>query len=246
MSASVRTNARIATAFVGTVLVASLIVWGVSRGPAPASASPTTQQQLLTFTGSGTAKIAPDTASVSAGISSHGASADAAQAAASHRMQSLIDHLKGTGVAESHMRTEDASVYEDWEHKGSYVASQSLTIDVDDPAKAGALLGEATAGGADTVSGPSFGLQDQRSGYAEALHQAIADARAKADAAAAQMDAKVTAVYSIGESSDGGEATPMYAMAGAAATNGAAVDVPVEQGTQDVSLTVQVSFTYER
>lgn len=229
------------------VVLALLVAWGIWNATDLASgASPSTEQRLLTFTGSGSAQIAPDSASISAGVTATGSDADSAQDSASRKMRALVAHMKAQGLDADDLQTTDASVHEDWERTGRFVANQSLSITVDDPVRAGVLLGEATEGGADTVSGPAFRLEDQRAGYDEALRAAIADARAKADAAAAHMDAKVRAVYSIGESGAGG-GIPIYATtameAGAADR---AIPVPTEQGTQTVSITVQVSFTYER
>jgi uncharacterized protein YggE len=231
---------------IGALAIAVLVAWSVLRGSdSTASAAEPNEQRLLTFTGTGTAQIAPDSASISAGVTADGSSADEAQDAASRKMNALLTHLRGAGVAKRDLQTTDASVSEDWEHEGRFTASQSLTVRVANPDRAGELLGEATQGGADSVSGPSFGLEDQRAGYDEALRTAIADARAKAEAAASQMDARVRAVYSVGESGSGGAPQPMYAAAGVAA-DAKAMTVPTEQGTQSVSLTVEVSFTYER
>ena len=230
----------------GALLLLALAIWGIWRATDSASAAaPSTEQRLLTFTGTGSAKIAPDGASISAGVSANGTSADAAQDAASRKMGALLTHMKAAGVEAADLQTTDATVSEDWERKGTFVATQSLSIRVDDPSRAGTLLGEATEGGADSVSGPAFRVDDQRVGYDEALRVAIADARAKAEAAAAHMDAEVLAVYSIGESG-GGSIMPYAAGAMEATAMDSAMKVPTEQGTQDITMTVQVSFTYDR
>lgn len=229
---------------VGLVLLAAALAWGIWRGADRATAASGTQQRLLTFTGSGTAQVEPDSASISAGVTATGSSADEAQDAASRKMRELVAHMKRLELASSDLQTTEASVHEDWEHEGRFLASQSLAIRVGDPSRTGQLLGEATQAGADTVSGPSFGLEDQRAGYDEALRTAIADARAKADAAAAHLGAEVRAVYSIGETAAAGGG-PMLARESMAVTADAATKVPTEQGTQTVSMTVEVSFTYE-
>jgi uncharacterized protein len=229
----------------GTLLLVGLAGWGIWHSTETSQAAPAAEQRLLTFSGSGTAEIAPDGASITAGVTAVGRSADEAQDRASRKMRRLLDHMQGLGISDEQLETTEASVYEDWEDEGRFRASQSLEITVEDPARAGKLLGEATQGGADTVSGPAFALDDQRAGYDEALRSALADARAKADAAAAQMEARVLAVYAIGESNGEG-GVPMYAEAAATTARDAAVDVPVEPGTQSVTMTVDVSFTYER
>ncbi|MCW2924375.1 MAG: hypothetical protein JWM98_1779 [Thermoleophilia bacterium] len=245
-----RTNRTLQASLIAFVALAvgALLAWAVWSGSdSEASAAPAGgQARLLTFTGTGTAHVQPDGASISAGVSTKGASADAAQDAASRRMAALVKHLRSVGVAKQDLQTSDASVNEDYEHEGRFSANQSLTIRVRDVDRAGELLGEATQGGADSVSGPAFSLEDQRAGYDEALRTAIADARAKADAAASHMDATVRSVYAIGEAGSTGERIPMLAATAGMATDAKAVDVPTEQGTQDVTLTVEVSFTYDR
>jgi len=226
-----------------SVLLTALLAAVLLRD-AQAASAPGTEQRLLTFGGAGTAQIAPDSATIQAGVSGTGSSADDALDEASSKMSGLIAHLKRQGVTSKELQTSEVSSYEDWERKGQYRASQSLTIQLDDPAGAGKLLAEATEGGADSVGGPAFAAEDQRAGYDEALRRAVADARAKADAAAAQMDARVVAVFAISE--QGESPGPLYARATAADAGGAAEAVPIEEGTQTVSLSVQVSFTYSR
>lgn len=246
MSYARRSPARFSLIALGALALALLVAWGIWRTSESAAATPpSTEQRLLTFTGTGSVQIAPDSASISAGVSASGSSADAAQDAASLKMRALVAHMKAAGLGADDLQTTDASVSEDWEREGRFAANQSLSIRVEDPARAGALLGEATQGGADSVSGPAFGLEDQRAGYDEALRTAIADARAKADAAASHMDAEVREVYSIGETDRGG-AVPIFEGAPTATAMDSATEVPTEQGTQVVSLTVLVSFIYDR
>ncbi|MCW2926091.1 MAG: rane protein [Thermoleophilia bacterium] len=246
MSFTHQSPARTSIAVFGVTLLALLVAWGVWRASdSEAATAAPSEQRLLTFVGTGSAKIAPDGATITAGVSTRGASADAAQDAASKAMRVLIAHMKAAGVGASDLQTADVSVSEDWERRGIFVANQTLTITVDDPARAGELLGEASQGGADTVNGPSFRVEDQRVGYDEAMRVAIADARAKAEAAASQMGAKVLGIYAVGEA-DSGSSMPMYAMAGATKMTADAVAVPTEQGTQDATMTVRVSFRYER
>ena len=78
--------------------------------------------------------------------------------------------------------------------------------------EAGKLLTAANAAGAGGVSGPSFSVDDTRAAYASALRQAIEDARAKAEAAAAQMGVKVGGVVSVDDQA-GGLQPPMFAAA---------------------------------
>jgi len=235
-------TAAIAGAILSAVALVALL--GIWRSTSDDASTGRAQQRLLTFSGTGSAQLAPDSASISAGVSATGASADEAQDTASAKMTRLVKHMKRQGLSSKQLQTTDVSVYEDYQRKGRFQASQSLTITLDDPSRAGELLGQATQGGADTVNGPSFGLDDKRAGYDEALRMALADARAKADAAAVQMGAQVHDVYAIGEAgANSGGPEPLFA-GGAAMESTDAKAVPVEAGTQTVTLNIEVSFTY--
>ena len=66
------------------------------------------------------------------------------------------------------------------------------------------MIAAATAAGADSVNGPSFSLAEQSAAYRDALRGALADARSKADAAAAAMGVKILGTSTIAENSSGG------------------------------------------
>lgn len=233
-AATVPTLGVLAIAVVAIIAVAAMYRAGQAEAVE-------TRQQLLTFTGTGSAQVAPDKATLQVGVRTSGTSADEALDAASEKMRVVIRRIKDQGLDDEQLQTSDVSTYEDHEREGRFWASQSLTITLDEPERAGTLLGEATDAGADTVHGPAFGLEDQRAGYDEALRQAIADARAKAEAAASHIDADVGAVVSINEPDHVGGPGPMTT---AAAADARTEEVPIEEGTQTVTMTVEVSFSH--
>lgn len=219
-------------------LVAAVFAW-TARSEA-ASPMEVGHPRLLIFSGTGSTQVAPDRATLHVGVQATGTSADEALDEASGRMERLIARLKREGLDADQLQTSDVSTYRDHERDDRWRASQSLAVTLDEPERAGKLLGVATEAGADTVSGPSFGLDDQRSGYDEALRRAVADARAKADAAAALTDRRVDEVISITEGTGGD--VPVRATT--AVMEEGARDVPIEQGTLEVSMTVEVAFSY--
>ena len=115
-----------------------------------------------------------------------------------------------------------------------------------DVAKAGDVLTEANAAGADSVSGPYFSVENQEGAYAEALKKAIDDARSKADAAAAQMGVTVTGIVSVDETPGAAQPPIAYAadMAGGAAEESVRSSVPVQPGDQEIYASVTVTFSY--
>ena len=146
----------------------------------------------------------------------------------------------GSGIAPDDLRTDQASTYQDYDSK-KWTAQQSLTITVRQIDRAGEILTAANAAGAENVSGPGFGVEDQSAAYRDAIGRAMADARAKADAAAAMMGVRVTGIVSVDET--GGEQPMVYA-ARAATEDSAGGAVPTELGTQDITSTLTVTFQY--
>ena len=215
---------------------------GLAPPPAFAAQDPGPLAAYLRFTGSGSVQMRPDTATIWFSVRGRGETLRSAQDRASVAMRKLIAAIRAAGVDEADLRTEGGWSYGGWyEEDGLRVAMQSLTVTVRDIANAGALLAAGIDAGASDASGPSFSLSDQRDGYASALRKAIADARSKADAAAGLLGIDVTGVVSVDESP--GYAPPPYVY-GAAVEGAGTAPVPVEPGTQMVSATVTVVFSY--
>jgi uncharacterized protein YggE len=197
--------------------------------------------QYLRFSGSGDVKVKPDTADVEVGTSGQGASSSQAQNEASHKMQSVIDKLKALGISPDDLQS-NVSAYPDYEHKGQWLASQSLSVTLHDPSRAGAVLAAATDAGADSVSGPSFSMSDQHAAYQQALRAAIQDARSKADAAASEMGVHVSGVVSVSDQSE--PQPPVVFSAAAGVAKDSTAPAPIQQGTLDVSAQLVVVFSY--
>ncbi len=239
----------------GAALIAAALALKPSSStpgaPPPAQAATTATEPgalvpYLRFTGSGTVTVRPDTAEIYVSTVATGATSKAALDAVSRKMTKVQARLAELGVAKDAMTTTGASTYQDFDSK-KWRAELSMTVKAPQIDQAGKLIAEANAAGADGVGGPSFSVDDTRAAYASALRQAIEDARAKAAAAAAQMGVKVGGVVSVDDQA-GGVQPPMFAAeaarASADAAGAAPVPVPVEPGTQDVTASVTVVFTY--
>lgn len=199
-------------------------------------------QRTLTFSGSGDVQLRPDTALVSVSVHGEGASSDAALAVASAKMKAVLQALRSLDavhISESDLVTQGVDSSPDWEHEGRFLSDQSLSVTIHDPARAGAVIAAATAAGADSVDGPSFSLAQQSAAYRDALRSALADARSKAEAAAAAMGVRILGTSTISESSGGGPI--MYS---AAAAKDSASAPPVQIGPVTVSAQVTVTFVY--
>jgi uncharacterized protein len=240
-------------------LIAAGLALRPGGGPATAlaAASPApsdkaiSMDRYLSFSGTSSVTLDPDTASISASVHGDGDSAGAALNVASAKMTTLLAALKsldGVTFKKGDLVTDGVSTYKDWneDKPNHWLADQSLTITLRQTDKAGPVIAAVAAAGGDNVSGPSFSLEDQRAAYRQALRGAISEARAKADAAAEAMGAQVSGVISISEQGGSVPAGPVaYDVAAAKSTGGTVAPPPIEQGSITVPATVTVVFGYE-
>ncbi|HEX3328325.1 MAG TPA: SIMPL domain-containing protein [Gaiellales bacterium] len=214
-----------------------------SRAPAaPAARTPGgVLQPYMRFTGTGNVTMHPDRGTISFSVHGTGASLSDAQSAASRAMNLLIAKMRSDGVARSDMRTDGGNGCPCGQH-GEYTADQSLTVTVRNLSKSGRLLADGAATGAQSDYGVDFSIGNQHHAYDAALRSAIADARSKADAAAAAAGLHVSGVVSVDES----QQQPYYdrELTLAPARAVALPAVPIRRGTQKVSADVTVVFSY--
>jgi uncharacterized protein YggE len=218
---------------------------------ATASTTPGPLVPFLRFSGTGTITVKPDTAVINVGANGDGKTSSSALQKAAKRLAAVQDRLLSLGVARDDITTTGNWTYQDWQAR-SWHAELSVTVKVRKIDDAGKLLSEASDAGASNVSGPSFSVADTHAAYGEALRKAIEDARSKAEAAAAQMGVKVTGVVSVDDQSQGSimpygvmmDSSKAMAAPSAGGAASTPVPVPVNPGTQDISATVLVVFSY--
>ena|SRR5919201_857643 len=222
------------------LLGAAVVFAGVGR-PGAAHGSPAPGGRGITVTGTGTATAVPNEASFSFGVQSEGATAAAAQAANAERMARVVAALKAAGIAARDLQTADVSVYPDWSRDGSRIegfrAHASVQANVRQIARAGAAVDAAVAAGATETSGPSLERGDRAALYRTALRKAVADARAKAHALAAEAEVQLGRVVRVDENGVMSQPQPVYAQALAARA-----ETEIEPGTQETQATVTVTF----
>jgi hypothetical protein len=209
----------------GTALPAALA--------APAQAG---DDHTLTFSGTGSIDLHPDTATVQLTTVGEADTSQAALNQTSDAMTKVIAAIKGlttVQIADDDLQTGDISSYQDWDAPRDWHASQTLTVTLHDPSQAGQVIAAGNGAGADQVEGPDYSVQDQRDAYRTALRDALTDARGT-----------VSGVISVSEQDDS-SAQPIYAMASKAAGASGGTEVPpTEQGSLTVSASVQVVFAY--
>ena len=197
----------------------------------------------ITVTGVGTVTSVPNEATFTIGVQSEGATAREALASNSDQMNRVIAALKSAGVDKSDIKTQDVSVSPSYRDEGEidgYMARNSVSVKIDDLSKAGAVLDAASNAGANEVYGPMLSRSNQDKLQADALRDAVDDARRKAQTLAKAAGVSLGSVTAITEGFSGGGPEPYYAGGAERAVLDKAA--PIEPGTQDVQATVTVTF----
>lgn len=128
-----------------------------------------------------------------------------------------------------------------------YTASQTMTVKLKiengDKSKLEKLTGLIPALGAKYTNGPNLEV-DNKEALNQARQEAIADAKAKAEVTAQALDMRLGKMLYYSESNGGGMPVPMYSARAVTMEMKAqdAAPVPVELGTDKVSLTVQITY----
>ncbi len=219
------------------------LLFGASSGNYP---------QQITIEGVGEVDVAPDMAELNLGVSAKGTTAAEASQKSTETMNAILAVLKEKGIVEADIQTSGYNLAPNLEWNGTeykedgFKASQNVNVKVHDLTKVGEILTAATGAGATDVGGVTFSLEDQDAAMQEARIEAIAKARAKADAIEKESGIHLGKVVSYYEYSNG----PIYydkgvsMLAEGAVREDASMAVPeIQPGTQTVTLTV--SFTYK-
>ena len=225
------------------VLMAMLLCLGMSS---VAMAAPGPGPAVISVSGQGRADVALDMAVVNIGIVTTGKTAQLAQAENARVASDVTAALGQLGIFSKDIQTHYtmSPVYEkgDYRKAVGYRANNTVTVTVNDVAKAGQVIDAALSSGATDVNGLSFGLKDAKSVRNTALQMAVQDARSKADAIAAALGVKIVGIQNVKE--DGGNfARYEVANARLAKLDGAAMaDTPVNAGTVEVNAEVHIDF----
>ena len=251
------TNRKIAGAAAAAVVLAGAYLLGSTHGrpqasaslsAVPAAAATSTAGTGITVSGVGTMTGTPDTLRLDMGIAVTGDTVSAALGSANTKAAAVQKSLRDSGVADKDLQTTGLSIQPHYVPDGSngskvsgYEVSENVSAVLRDLKKAGAAISAAaTAGGQATrINGVSLDLADTGALVTGARSDAFAKARAKAEQYAKAAGVNLGQVVSINETVQ--NAQPVYPMA-ATMDAKAAGSVPIQAGSQDVSVTVTVVF----
>lgn len=232
------------------LLVAPLLLAIAGAANAQAAAGDGT---LLSVSAQAEATRVPDVATVSAGVVTQAADANAAMQANAKQMDGVMRAIRAAGIAERDIQTSGISLNPQYRYAENqppvitgYQASNTVNIKVRDIAKLGKVLDALVASGANQVNGPSFEIDEPEAAYDEARREALAKARARANMYAETLGMRVRRIVSIDEGGGFQPPMPMPMMAMSRAEKGVAYDTAVSPGETTLSANLNVVFELGR
>ena len=218
--------------------------------PDIAIASP--QGTLLSVSASADATRVPDVATISTGVVTQAADANAAMRANAVQMDKVMAAIRAAGIAERDIQTAGINLNPQYKYVENappsivgYQASNTVNVKVRDLSKLGKVLDAFVEQGANQVNGPSFEVDKPDEAYDEARVAALKKAQARAQTYADALGLKVRRIVSI---SEGGASfpRPMPMMRAMAADAGFAKETSVSPGETTLSVNIDVVFELGR
>ena len=203
--------------------------------------------RTLTMSGQGEERAAPDTVTLSAGVTSQAPSAAAALSANSAHMQTVFAALKKMGVADKDMQTANFNVSPQMsggingeaQRINGYQVSNQVRVRLDDVSRLGAALDALVGAGANQIYGVQFSIKDEAALLDRARAKAVDEAKAKAATYAKAAGVQLGAILSIGE--DGISAPrPMFQTVMVSASRAAPTAAGEESVTANVSIVWEI------
>ena len=226
---------------------------GLAVAAPSASAQQTTDTTpTVAADGVGFATLTPDIADFAVSLRSTAATSAEARDVTNRKVAAVVRVASAAGVAADDIRTIRLTVSrERVKRKGRparirYSARQYLQIRMRNVAKLGELLDSVSDAGADQVEAPDFGFADPSQGRLLATRAALADARRRADDAAATQGLKITGVRSIVLAPDSDEDGIEYLSGNsdsAGSQRAASAPTSIAPGTQQFIERVRVVYT---
>ena len=240
------------------LLIATALAFGTLASPLFAQTPETpgmyaipTDATLLSVAAQAEARRVPDVATISAGVVTQAADANAAMQQNATQMQKVMAQIRAAGVAERDVQTAGISVQPQYRYAENqppvitgYQASNTVNVKVRDIGKLGKVLDALVASGANQVNGPSFEVDKPESAYDEARLAALKKAEARAKTYADAMGLRVRRVVSI---SEGGAMPPPMPMMRAQAMDAMGkAETSVSPGETVLSVNLDVVFELGR
>jgi len=231
-----------------SLIFVSLVMLGLlaACSPVAAPASPENTRSM-SVSGTGRVTVVPDIATINIGVRTEADVVTDALDGNTAQANAIADALKDLGVEEKDIQTSNFNVYPSERYDpmtgqitGRYfVVENTVNVTVRDLSSLGEVLSAVVEAGANNIYGINFNVEDREAAVAEARQLAIQDAKAKAEAIAADAGVKLGDLINISVSSGSAPITFFDGKGGAYAETA----VPIAAGT--LSIIMDCYLTYE-
>jgi hypothetical protein len=217
--------------------------------PASALAQTAPLNDVVVMSGEGLVKAAPDQAWVMLATESRSKNPKEAQTQNANAMAAVQQRLLAAGIPKDAIRTlsYDLQLESDWVNgrqvPRGYVARNLVEVRLDDIARVGEVIDIAVTSGANSVHGVRFDLKNRDALEREALKRATADARMRAEAAAAGAGRALDRVIRVEEPGSRPYPVPAPAMPRMAMEAAAQRETPIVAGEIEIRSQVVITAT---
>ncbi|MDP3003893.1 MAG: SIMPL domain-containing protein [Candidatus Azambacteria bacterium] len=202
--------------------------------------------QMVSFTGEGKIKAAPDTAKVEIGLITEGKDSISVQNENSSKMNAVIKFLKEQKISEEDIKSSAYSLSPKYEYnKGKstlvgYILNQILEVTIRDLNKTGEILDGAVSNGANQINSISLFVDKPEELKNKAREAAVKQAKEQALAASKIAGFSLGRIVGFSENTFG--QMPVYETMVRTSGGGVAPAPQIEPGAQEI--TINVTLTY--
>lgn len=204
---------------------------------------------VLDVSATGKVELAPDIATIRAGVTTQASTAAAALKENAERMAAVIRALRGAGIAARDLSTSNVSLQPQYRYGENqppvvtgYQAANSVSVRFRDIARAGGVLDVLVKAGANQIDGPAMSLAAPEAALDAARQDAVKRARARAELYAQAAGMRVERIVAIDEAGENDGGTPRPPMFQARAMMADSAPTQVLAGETQVTATVNVRF----
>lgn len=234
------------------------LVLAIAMLPVAAAAqvqvTPSPDAPVVTLSVQETTEVAPDIATVTAGVETIAPTAAAALAANSVKMRRVLDAIRAAGVPDRDVRTNTVGVSARYDYPNrvrnfqGYAATNTVTVLLRGVATVGAFLDRVTAAGATEVNGPNFTVDQPERYRAIARDRAVERAATEAQAYARRAGFKLARLLSVTE---GGSFVQPFDVVVTGESRRSPMPVsapppPIMGGQQSVGVSISAIYRLER
>ena len=179
--------------------------------PAQGQSATEKEPSILTVTGRGEVRIAPDEATVQLGVARQRETAQEAQGEVNEVAQEILNAVIQLGVRAEHIQTSDlrlSPVYTTRRSGSSseprvvaYRASNMVSVRLENLSLVGLVIDAAMQAGGNQLQGVHFALRNDLSAREQALKEAVKEASQKAKVISEALDVEIIEVIEVNEGS---------------------------------------------